>query len=191
MQDGPWNVVRDPHLEADDLIAMAAYEATERGEDWAIVSIDKDFMQIPGKHYNWVREELIVIDEDRARQLHAIQCLMGDNVDNIKGIPGMGEVGAWAHLQECAEGSFDEIILNGYETAVDKKGEIIYGPGALAEYHCALTRALVTLPEDRQHIEELMEDVNRAKDRLEEAQAHLQGTVGAVPDSADNAEDAA
>ena len=188
---GPWAVHRDDHLEADDLISLAAYAATERGEDWVIVSIDKDFMQIPGKHYDWVKEELVTIDEDRARQLHAIQCLMGDSVDNIKGIPGLGEVGAWAHLQECTEGSFDEIVLEGYLTAVDKKGEKIFADPYEAAYQCAVTRALVTLPEDRQHIEELMEEVERAKDRFEETQAHLQGSVGTDAGADDNAEDAA
>ena len=191
LQDGPWNVVRDPHFEADDLIAMAAYEATEQGEDWVIVSIDKDFYQIPGKHYDWVKEELMEIDEDRARQLHAIQCLMGDNVDNIKGIPGWGEVAAWNHLQEVQEGSFDEIVLEGYRTAVDKQKKIIYETEAAAAYDCAVTRALVTLPEDRQHVEELMEVVENARKDLEEDTALMQGAGDGGGTPADDAEDAA
>jgi 5'-3' exonuclease len=169
MNKGPWNVIAGIDEEADDILCMMAHDCNDKGEDWILVSIDKDFYQIPGKHYDWVNEELIEIDEQRACLLHAVQCLMGDNTDNIKGIPGWGEGTAVAHLTEQAEGDFDEILREAYRTATDKKKENLLWPNpAEAEFQYVLNRALVTLPEDREHREALMQEVLDAWKHVEE-----------------------
>lgn len=72
--------------EADDAIGMAHNENT------IICSIDKDFKQLPGEHYNFVRLEFDVVDEDTAEYNFWSQMLIGDSSDNIKGVEGIGPV---------------------------------------------------------------------------------------------------
>lgn len=71
--------------EADDGIAsdMTLYGAIHCG-------IDKDLLQIPGRHYNYVNKEFIDVDEDTAKLNLYRQVLMGDSSDNIPGLPGVG-----------------------------------------------------------------------------------------------------
>lgn len=81
-------------IEADDALALC------QTDDTVIVSIDKDLLQVPGKHYNWVREEkVLVTPEVGLRKLYQ-QVLTGDPTDNIPGIRGIGEVRARALLAD-------------------------------------------------------------------------------------------
>lgn len=74
--------------EADDDIAT---RATEIGpEECIIVSLDKDFMQIPGWHYNFVKREKKWVTPEEGMRFFYTQVLMGDSADNIKGAPGIG-----------------------------------------------------------------------------------------------------
>lgn len=84
--------------EADDLMGIAATAAPEAS---IICSIDKDLMQIPGRHYNFVtKEEVRVSPREAALNLYA-QILSGDPVDNVPGLPGIGPVKARKLLAEC------------------------------------------------------------------------------------------
>ena len=77
--------------EADDEIGI---RATEEGNRALIVSFDKDLLQIPGRHYNWVTKETATISgKDAALNFYA-QILSGDPVDNVPGLPGIGSVKA-------------------------------------------------------------------------------------------------
>tara|TARA_R110002167_G_scaffold117335_4_gene293273 strand:- start:27 stop:818 length:792 start_codon:yes stop_codon:yes gene_type:complete len=77
-------------MEADDLVAIWAYEAIETGNEYVICGIDKDLLQIPGEHYNYGKDNWLSIDQDIAKYNLMIQCLTGDNTDNIPGIKGIG-----------------------------------------------------------------------------------------------------
>lgn len=138
--------------EADDLIAMAA------GDDTVIVSIDKDFFQIPGKHYNWVKEEIVDVDAEAALRFLAVQRIMGDSVDNIKGIPGWGESKATAHLMNSEKATLDLMVLEAYEQAFPETG--------MALWLATLNTAMVTLPRDASQVNDLMEDVRYAREAL-------------------------
>ena len=81
-------VVRIGELEADDLMAMRK----EEGD--IICSIDKDLLQVPGHHFNWVRNEYKVVSEEDGRRSLYIQMLTGDSTDGIPGIKGIGPVTA-------------------------------------------------------------------------------------------------
>jgi 5'-3' exonuclease len=70
--------------EADDKLGQMQNYNT------VICSIDKDLYQIPGNHYNWVTDEWCFIDKPEADEWFWIQMLVGDRVDNIPGIPGVG-----------------------------------------------------------------------------------------------------
>ncbi len=92
-----WGASVSDGQEADDDIAM---RATELAGDGLIVSIDKDFMQVAGWHYNFVKKiKKEVTPEDGLRFFYK-QILMGDSADNIKGIHRVGEVTATKMLAE-------------------------------------------------------------------------------------------
>ena len=56
-----------------------------------ICSIDKDLLQIPGRHYNFVKKEFKeVLYIDGIRHFYA-QMLIGDRSDNVTGVEGIGE----------------------------------------------------------------------------------------------------
>jgi 5'-3' exonuclease len=78
-------------MEADDLVSIWAYEMMEAGNEPTIVAIDKDLLQIPGWHYNFVKKDPPrYVDADEANRLLMMQCLTGDSADNIKGLKGIG-----------------------------------------------------------------------------------------------------
>lgn len=90
-------------LEADDALAMMQTDKT------IIASIDKDLLQIPGLHYNWVRDERVVVTPEVGLKKKYMQVLTGDSTDNIPGIHGMGPAGARKALANCTteEDMFD------------------------------------------------------------------------------------
>ena len=81
-------------MEADDLVSIWGYEAREQERPFVIGGIDKDLLQIPGNHYNFVKQEHQFIDDDLANYKLMIQCMTGDSGDNIPGVKGIGPVKA-------------------------------------------------------------------------------------------------
>jgi DNA polymerase-1 len=104
--------------EADDVLATLARRAVEAGLDAVIVTGDKDFFQLVDDHvlvYNprddgtWfdaegVREKFGV----RPDQVVDVLALMGDAIDNVKGVPGIGEKGARDLI--ATHGSLDALL---------------------------------------------------------------------------------
>jgi 5'-3' exonuclease len=74
--------------EADDALGVSQ---TTLG-DSIICSLDKDLLQIPGKHYNWVNKEFKTVTEEEGLRSFFAQSLIGDTSDNIFGIKGLGKV---------------------------------------------------------------------------------------------------
>lgn len=93
-------------IEADDALAIAS------GPGTIICSIDKDLLQIPGQHYNFVKKEICQITESEGLHRFYEQLLKGDPADNIKGIPGIGEVRAKKLLAglETEQAMFDKVL---------------------------------------------------------------------------------
>jgi DNA polymerase I len=97
-------IITSRRFEADDVIGTLATKAAAAGFEVAIVTGDKDFFQLVHdgiKVYNprddgaWfdaaaVKEKFGVLPE----QVVDVLALMGDSIDNIKGVPGIGEKGA-------------------------------------------------------------------------------------------------
>ena len=77
-------------MEADDLVSIWAYECMTEDIPYVVVGIDKDLLQIPGDHYNFVKGTHQNVDRDTANYNLMLQCLTGDNADNIPGIKGIG-----------------------------------------------------------------------------------------------------
>lgn len=89
--------------EADDLCGVYQTEET------IICGIDKDLLQIPGRHYQWpiirggaiIREgKFIDITEEQGFRNFFSQAIVGDTSDNIKGIHRMGPRAAETLLGE-------------------------------------------------------------------------------------------
>lgn len=104
--------------EADDALGINQTEET------MICSIDKDLLMIPGKHYNFVKDEFLEVNGYQGMYHFYKQCLMGDRSDNIKGIPKVGPKNADKILNSCvtekemfdavrdAYGNDEEFIMN-------------------------------------------------------------------------------
>ncbi len=82
-------------MEADDALGEAQIPET------CIVTIDKDLDQIPGFHYNFVRDQLYNIGLLEAHRSFYWQVLVGDRTDNVQGCPGIGKAKADRLLDGC------------------------------------------------------------------------------------------
>lgn len=97
------NAEAEMHLEADDLLGI------NQDENSIICSLDKDLLQIPGRHFQWeistskyTKPEKF-LDQTEIEGLRSFyeQCIKGDTSDNVKGIAGLGEVKARKALADC------------------------------------------------------------------------------------------
>lgn len=99
-------IVSPDGLEADDMLGI---EQDKIEYKTIICTLDKDLLQIPGKHFsweiggaNWNRPDTwIEQSELEGMRLFYEQCIKGDPTDNIKGIPGKGKVFASKALKDC------------------------------------------------------------------------------------------
>jgi DNA polymerase I len=77
--------------EADDQLGIQ--QDKKRGTT-VICSIDKDLLQIPGRHYNFVKKTFQEVGIDEGLEHLYLQSLIGDRSDNIIGVAGIGPVKA-------------------------------------------------------------------------------------------------
>ena len=110
--------------EADDLIGTIAKQAEKQNYKVYMVTPDKDFAQLvsenifmykPARMGNgieiWgVPEVLAKFEVERPEQVIDFLGMMGDAVDNIPGLPGVGEVTAKKFLKEF--GSMENLLAN-------------------------------------------------------------------------------
>ena len=117
-----WKVLDVPGVEADDVIGTLAHVAAQQGVDCIISSGDKDLSQL-------VNEHITVIDtmNDRRRDIAGVtaefgvppslmldyQTLVGDQVDNVPGVPKVGPKTAVKWLQEY--GSLEALVARADE----------------------------------------------------------------------------
>lgn len=93
-----WNAQVVDGMEADDAIAI---KATELDHKAVICSLDKDFKQVPCPMYDYTKKKMNpTTPEDAMRWLYK-QALMGDRVDNIPGIHGIGPKTADKIIDPC------------------------------------------------------------------------------------------
>lgn len=99
--------------EADDKLAAALYADYVKANDEAVffgddiqlctkdvlVSGDKDLNITPGWHYNPIKKLTYWVSPFQGMQFFFKQMIMGDSVDNIKGVPFAGEGAANAALK--------------------------------------------------------------------------------------------
>ena len=113
--------------EADDLIGTIAKQAEKQNYQVFMVTPDKDFAQLVSENiFMWkparmgngieiwgVPEVLAKFEIDRPEQVIDFLGMMGDAVDNIPGLPGVGEKTAKKFLKEY--GSMENLLANTHE----------------------------------------------------------------------------
>jgi DNA polymerase-1 len=166
-------LLEEAGVEADDVIATLARRARAQGFDVVIVTGDKDFAQLVGEGIElydpmaeaagrggWTRTEDVEKKLGvRPDQVVELMALTGDKVDNVPGVPGVGDVTAaalvrhfgsveamlartgeipqavsrgGAKLQEKIEGLADRIRLNRILVALKEDLPLPLGPADLA-----------------------------------------------------------
>ena len=105
-------ILRVPGYEADDVIGTLAKQAAARGDEVHIVSGDKDFCQLIDdriRMLDTIRD--ITYDAELVRKKWGVTpdkfvdllALMGDKIDNIPGVPGIGKKGAAGLLERFGD----------------------------------------------------------------------------------------
>ncbi len=103
-------VLEYERYEADDVIGTLAVEARKAGMDAVIVSSDKDMLQLVGGGVTMLNpaKDGAVYDREGVKEFMGVWpeqiadflALVGDSVDNIPGVPGIGKKGAAELLEK-------------------------------------------------------------------------------------------
>lgn len=147
-------VVTFEAYEADDVIGTLARKAAETGFDVAIVTGDKDFFQLVSdsiRVYN-PRDEGTWFDAQAVRERFGVEparvvdvvALMGDAIDNIKGVPGIGEKGARDLIARF--GSLEALLARLDEVPQKKYREALAAHAATARQSRELARIRTDVP---------------------------------------------
>jgi DNA polymerase I len=121
-------VIVEPGMEADDVIATLTRRAEERGFDVFIVTADKDARQL-------ISEQVRILNLRKNKLMDAVELekewgirpdqvvdflsLTGDTVDNVPGVPGIGEGFASTFLKQF--GTLDNLLDNVSQVKGPKK----------------------------------------------------------------------
>jgi len=136
--------------EADDVIGTLAKKGAAAGFDVVIVTADKDMLQLVGpgvRVFHTGRETFL--DEAGVREFFGVEpaqvvdvlALMGDSVDNIPGVPGVGQVTAKKWISSY--GSLEKLL--------EKMDEVPGKVGESLRQHredAILSRRLAEIPTD-------------------------------------------
>jgi DNA polymerase I len=173
-------VLSVPGVEADDVMATLARTAVAGGLDVVLCSSDKDLMQLCGEHIhlldtmkNKVLGPAEVVEKFGVgpEQLGDLLTLMGDSVDNVPGVAGIGPKTAADLIKQF--GSLDGILAHVGEIK-GKKGQSL----AASLQAIEISRKLIRLREDVE-LGRSLEQLHRAEPnaaRLRELFSELEFT---------------
>src|ERR1700751_6013462 len=148
-------------FEADDLIATYVRQARERGAPAAIVSSDKDLMQLVTDKvtmYDTMKDRRIGIPEVVEKfgvppeKVVEVQALAGDSTDNVPGVPGVGIKTAAQLIVEY--GDLDALLFRATEIKQPKRREALLENAEKAR----ISRQLVLL-DDKVDLEVPLDDL--------------------------------
>jgi DNA polymerase-1 len=200
VRDAGIPVFEKPGFEADDLIATFAKRLCDRGFDAFIVSNDKDLRQILtdcvklyDPYTNTITDPAKLLADHGYTPAQAVdvQTLIGDSIDNVPGIPGVGPKTAAKLIQKYGRA---EAVLEHLDELTPKMRENFE---KFAD-RIPIARRLVTLKDDvetefdaeacrfagvdretlKQHFEEL--GFRGLLDRLEKLPARVLATAGSA-----------
>lgn len=139
------NIVEKAGFEADDIMGTIAKRSEQAGMEVAIVSGDRDLLQIASEHIkiripktkggkteieDYYADDVLAAYHVTPLQFIELKALMGDTADNIPGVPKVGEKTAtelmtaygsidniYAHLDEISKKSIRESLAENRELA--------------------------------------------------------------------------
>src|SRR5512134_2982361 len=151
-------ILTSERYEADDVIGTLAEKAVAAGFEVVLVTMDKDFFQLvrpgltvynPRDEGTWydaagVKEKFGVAPE----QVVDVLALMGDTIDNIKGVPGIGEKGARELIVQ--HGSLEALLAHAGEVSNKRyrEGLLAHAEDARQSRELARIRTDVPVPFD-------------------------------------------
>ncbi len=164
-------------IEADDYIACLARRAAAIDWNVVIASSDKDFMQLVSGRIGiwnpndklpvvWAREQVVAKAGVEPEQVADWLALMGDAVDNIPGVPGVGPKTAAELLKQFGSVSalltrLAEVKSERVRAALEKSAEVVRRNLKLVQLHevpCELApEKLAVRPADRDRLRQLFQ----------------------------------
>jgi DNA polymerase-1 len=147
-------ILTSQRYEADDVIGTLAEKAAAAGFEVVIVTGDKDFFQLvrdgikvynPKEEGSWydaggVKEKFGVAPD----QVVDVLALMGDTIDNIKGVPGIGDKGARELI--AAYGTLENLLAHAGEVKNKRYREGLLGHAEDARQSQVLARIRTDVP---------------------------------------------
>ncbi len=147
-------ILTSERYEADDVIGTLAEQAHAAGFDVAIVTMDKDFFQLvrPGISVYNPRDEGTWYDGAGVKEKFGVEpgqvvdvlALMGDTIDNIKGVPGIGEKGARDLIVQF--GSLENLLAHAAEIPNKRYREGLLGHAEAARQSRELAQIRTNVP---------------------------------------------
>jgi DNA polymerase-1 len=147
-------IVTHERYEADDVIGTLAVAAVAGGYDVVIVTGDKDFFQLvgPGVRVFNPRDEGAWYDAAGVKEKFGVEpsqvvdtlALMGDTIDNVKGVPGVGEKGARELITTF--GTLDALLERAAEVTQKRYREALLAHADLARSSRELLRIHTDVP---------------------------------------------
>ena len=144
-----------PGQEADDLIGSVARNAAAEGRRVTILTGDKDMLQLVGPRvqvYDPMKEKVYGEPEVVERfgvspgQVVEVMGLMGDAIDNIPGVRGIGEKSAKNLIQQF--GTIEELLARLSEVKSSKLREVLRSQAEQARFSRSLALIRTDLPVD-------------------------------------------
>jgi DNA polymerase-1 len=147
-------ILTSERFEADDVIGTLTAQAAAAGFDVSIVTSDKDFYQLVGngiKVFN-PRDDGVWYDAEGVKEKFGVApehvvdvlALMGDTIDNIKGVPGIGEKGARELI--ATYGSLDNLLAHAGEVPQKRYREPLLAHAESARQSRELARIRTDVP---------------------------------------------
>ena len=167
--------------EADDLIGTLAKQAEQKGFDITIVTGDKDLFQLISPRiriYDSMKDKIYDSQDVQERfgvepeRIPEIMGLMGDTIDNIPGVPGIGEKTAIKLVQQFH--TIDNLLGHLDQVRQHKLQETLYRHKDLAK----MSRQLVTLQldcpiqTDLSHLKRTAPDMQELMDLFQQLEFH-------------------
>lgn len=113
-----WGARIADRMEADDMLGIMQ---DKHGTETVICSIDKDLLQIPGQHYNFVKKEWESVTFWEGLKWFYKQLLIGDTSDNVRGCSGIGPVKAGKALDPVSEAQGEEVLFQAVHRLYQKQ----------------------------------------------------------------------
>ncbi len=146
-------LLMQPGQEADDLIGSVARQASAEGLRVTIVTGDKDMLQLVGPRvqvYDSMKEKVYgepeVMERFGVPPDHVVEVmgLMGDAIDNIPGVRGIGEKTATSLIKQF--GTIEEVLARLPEVKSGKVREILKSQAGQARLSRSLAQIRTDLP---------------------------------------------